>query len=259
MRAGKHVVVEKPMAMSVAEADRMIGVARETGRRLLINQSYRYSPELLHLNAIIASGVIGRVFHVRHSTAGFWRRNDWQTLAKYGGGLLNNTGAHFVDCTLQLLPGRVVQVMGDLRQIASAGDCEDHVKALMRTDVGATADVEISMAENVGGALPKWVICGTTGTVVNDGGVSTVRYFDPREAPRLEVVEGAAPGRKYGTEDKLPWREKVVRVEETAGVEVYQNVYDVLRRGAEALVTAESVRESLRVMEMIRESAARKA
>jgi predicted dehydrogenase len=258
LRAGKHVVVEKPMAMSVAEADRMIAVARETGRRLFINQTYRYRPEMLHLKGIIASGVIGKVFHVRHNTVSFVRRNDWQTLAKYGGGLLNNTGAHFVDFTVQLLPGKVTEVMGDLKQVASAGDVEDHVKALMRTDAGATADVEITMAENVAVPLPKWVICGTTGTVTSDGKVSTVRYFDPGEVRPIEAVEGAAPDRRYGNDDKLPWREKVVRAEEYAEVEVYGNVYGVLRKGEEVFVTAESVREGIRAMEMIRESARRK-
>jgi predicted dehydrogenase len=259
MRAGKHVVVEKPMAMGVDEADRMIETSRGTGRRLFINQSYRYSPELLHLKGIVASGVIGTVFHVRHNTAGFWRRNDWQTLSKHGGGLLSNTGAHFVDCTLQLLPGRVTEVMGDLKRIASAGDTEDHVKALIRSDTGATADVEISMAENAGAGLPKWVICGTTGTVTSDGAVSTVRYFDPAEAPPLEAVDGAAPDRKYGTRDVLPWREKVVRADECAGVEVYANVYGALRNGEEIFVTPESVREGIRTMGMIRESAGRVA
>lgn len=257
MRARKHVVVEKPMAMSVAEADRMIATERETGRRLFINQSYRYRPEMLHLKGIIASGIIGDVFHVRHNTVSFVRRNDWQTLSKYGGGLLNNTGAHFVDFTLQLLPGRVTEVMGDLRQIASAGDVEDHVKALIRTDAGATADVEITMAENVAIPLPKWVICGTCGTVTSDGKVSTVRYFDPKDVTPLEVLEGAAPNRRYGNDDKLPWKEKVVKAEEYAEVEIYENVFGALRRGEDVFVTPASVREGIRAMEMIRESAKR--
>jgi predicted dehydrogenase len=149
--------------------------------------------------------------------------------------------------------------MGDLRQIASAGDVEDHVKALMRTDGGATADVEISMAENVSVPLPMWVICGTQGTVTSDGRVSTVRYFDPAEVRPIEVVEGAAPGRRYGNDDQLPWREKVVRAEECAEVEVYGNVYGVLKKGEDVFVTPESVREGIRAMEMIRESARKTA
>src|SRR6476659_7228825 len=49
LRAGKHVVVEKPMAMSLAQADSMIRTAEETGRKLFIHQNYRFFPEFLHL------------------------------------------------------------------------------------------------------------------------------------------------------------------------------------------------------------------
>src|SRR2546423_8116067 len=150
LRAGKHVIVEKPMAMSLAEADSMIRTAEETGRQLIVHQNYRFFPEFLHLKEIVDSGLIGRVFHIRNYITAFARRNDWQTLSKNGGGQLNNTAVPFIDQLLPLLPGNVTQVCGDLQQIASAGDVEDHVKALIKTDAGATADIEISMAQNVG-------------------------------------------------------------------------------------------------------------
>ncbi|HZZ41691.1 MAG TPA: Gfo/Idh/MocA family oxidoreductase [Tepidisphaeraceae bacterium] len=257
LSAGKHVVVEKPMAMSVAESDRMIEAAHQSQRHLFINQSYRYRPELLHLKAILASGVLGRIFHVRHNTTSFTRRNDWQTLSKFGGGLLNNTGAHYIDFTLQLLPGRVTEVMGDLQQIASAGDVEDHVKALLRTDARATADIEITMAENLPANLPKWTLCGTTGTAVSDGKTTTLRYFDPRQAPPIQPIEGAAPDRRYGNDDILPWQEKMVSAADYAEVSLYDNVHGVLRGTDKIFVTPESVRDGIRVMEMIRNSSSR--
>ena len=54
--------------------------------------------------------------------SGFSRRNDWQTLAKNGGGVLNNTFPHFLDIVLQLTGGTVTDVFGDLQLIASGGD-----------------------------------------------------------------------------------------------------------------------------------------
>jgi hypothetical protein len=113
------------------------------------------------------------------------------------------------------------------------------------------------MAENAAAPLPKWVLCGTHGTVTSDGKVSTVRYFDPKEVTPLEAVDGAAPNRRYGNDDRLPWREKVVRADEYAEVEVYGNVYGVLKRGDAVFVTPASVREGLRAMELIRASASK--
>jgi predicted dehydrogenase len=252
LRAGRHVIVEKPMATSLAEADAMIRAAREAGRLLFVHQNYRFYPEFLHLKEIVDSGRIGRLFHVRNYITGFARRNDWQTLAKNGGGQLNNTAVHFLDQILQLLPGRVTRVMGGLQQIAAAGDVEDHVKALLKTDAGATADLEISFAQNLAMPLPKWILCGTHGTVTNDGEKSTVRWFDPKDAPPLEVIDGPAANRRYGNDDKLPWQEQVIPVQPRPHGAFYDHVTAVLLRGEPLRVTPESVREVMRVLGLIR-------
>ncbi|MEA2710564.1 MAG: hypothetical protein QOF78_3165 [Phycisphaerales bacterium] len=255
LKAGKHVVVEKPMATSLLEADSMIRSADEAGRKLFVHQNYRFYPEFLHLKEVVDSGLIGRLFHVRNYIAAFARRNDWQTLAKNGGGQLNNTGVHFLDQILQLLPGSVVSVCGDLQQIASAGDVEDHVKAFMKTDAGATADMEISFAQNLATPLPKWILCGTHGTLTNDGDKSIVRWFDPKDAPPLEVIDGPAPDRKYGNDEKLPWQERTIEVAQRPHGAFYDHVNGVIA-GREAMrVTPESVRETMRVLGMIRKSA----
>jgi predicted dehydrogenase len=233
----------------------MIRTAEETGKRLFVHQNYRFYPEFLHLKEVVDSGIIGRLFHVRNYITAFARRNDWQTLAKNGGGQLNNTGVHFLDQILQLLPGSVVSVCGDLQQIASAGDVEDHVKAFIKTDSGATADLEISFAQNLPMPLPKWILCGTHGTLTNDGTKSVVRWFDPKAAPPLEVIDGPARERKYGNDDKLPWQERTIEVAQRPHAAFYDHVNAVLAGREPMRVTPESVRETMRVLGMIRKSA----
>jgi scyllo-inositol 2-dehydrogenase (NADP+) len=252
LHAGKHVICEKPIATSLAEADSMIKVAEETGKTLLIHQNYRFFPEFLHLKEVIDSGLLGPIFHIRNYITAFARRNDWQTLAKNGGGQLNNTGTHFLDQILQLLPGRVTQVMGDLQQIASSGDVEDHVKALIRTDSGATADMEISFAQNLATPLPKWIICGAHGTLTNDGTRSIVRWFDPSQVKPLPVIDGPAADRKYGNNDQLPWQEKTIEVASRPHGAFYDHVTAVLRGQETMRVTPQSVRETMRVLSLIR-------
>jgi predicted dehydrogenase len=242
------------MATNLAKADSMIRTAEETGKKLFIHQNYRFFPEFLHLREVIDSGLIGRVFHIRNYLSHFTRRNDWQTLSRNGGGVLNNTCVHFLDQIIQLLPGRVTQVFGDLQQIASAGDVEDHVKAILRTDAGATADLEISSAENIALPLPKWIVCGTHGTLTNEGSKSTIRFYDAKQVQPLEVIDGPAQDRKYGNADKLPWQERIFQVPDRAPSAFYDNVYDVLRKHGEMRVTPQSVREVMRVISLIRKS-----
>lgn len=252
LKAGKHVVVEKPMAMSLAEADSMIAAAKAAGKQLFVHQNYRFNREFTHLAEVVASGIIGKIYHVRMNQFHFARRNDWQTLAKNGGGVLNNTCPHYIDQIMQLLGAPAKLVMGDLRQIASSGDVEDHVKAFIRAENGATADMEVSSAQNIAAAMPKWVLAGEYGTLTMNGQNSTIRYFDPKKVGPLPVVEGAVAGRKYGNDDKLPWEEKVVPAQGQDKGNFYDNVFGVLREGKPMVVTPESVREVIRVIGLIR-------
>ena len=252
LEAGKHVVCEKPMATSVEDADAMIAASRKAGRALFIHQNYRFHGITLFLQELIASGKIGEPFHLRFQNSGFRRRNDWQTLRKNGGGLLNNNTIHFLDTILLVLDSPTVSVMGDLRQIASPGDVEDHVKALLRLESGATADIEISMAEAFAEVGPTWSLAGTHGGMVSDGKTATVRWYDPKDAPPIEVIEGAVAGRAYGNDDELPWQEETVDVPEGMEHLFYDNVFDVVRDGAAMTITPESCREVLRVIAAIR-------
>ncbi len=251
-KAGRHVVVEKPMAASVAEAESMVRAADDAGRQLFVHQNYRFFPEFTYMRDVVRGDVIGGVYHVRNYLSQFFRRDDWQTLAKNGGGLLNNWGAHFIDQILQLIDSPLVQACGDLQQIASAGDVEDHVKAFLRFENGATADVEISNAQNVAVPLPKWILCGTHGTLTCDGQRFTLRWFDPAAAPPLTVREGAAKDRKYGNDDKLAWQEKVTDVQPRVRGAFYDNVYAVLRKDEPMYVTPQSAIDVMRTIAMIR-------
>ncbi|MEX0885537.1 MAG: Gfo/Idh/MocA family oxidoreductase [Phycisphaeraceae bacterium] len=252
MRAGKDVVVEKPMALDLDEADTILSAWRETGKHLFVHQSRRFTNEYWHLKHVIDSGQIGRVYHIRAYMSRFARRNDWQTLRKFGGGLLNNHGSHFLDMLLQLIDSPVRDVWGDLKQVASAGDVEDHVKALLRGENGTTIDMEISTAQNIDPALPTWILCGTHGTLTCSGKESTIRWFDPDKVAPLEVDTGPAAGRSYTNDDKLPWQEETVPAKGPTRLSFYDNVTGVLRRGEAMHVTPESVRELIRVVAEIR-------
>ena len=185
----------------------------------------------------------------------FARRNDWQTLSRNGGGVLNNTCVHFLDQILQLVPGKVAQVFGDLQHIASAGRRRGPRQGGPPHRRRATADLEISTAENVALPLPKWILCGTHGTLTNEGSESTIRFFDPKQVRPLQVIDGPAQDRKYGNIDELPWQERTIQVPGRVPNAFYDNVYDVLRNGGAMHVTPQSVREVMRVLALIRKSA----
>jgi predicted dehydrogenase len=254
LRAGKHVACEKPMAVNLAEADEMIRVAEETGKQLFVHHNYRFRPEFQHIKQTIDSGLIGDVFHMRMYNAAMVQRYDWQTLAKNGGGVLNNTCSHYIDMLLQLLaPAKITEVFSDMKQIISAGDVEDHVKVLMRGDNGCTIDVEVSTAQQTDPPQARWIISGTCGTITSVNGTeSTVHYFDPKQVERKQAIDGPVMSRTYENQP-LPMQTKVVKQEDAKSVgDFYDSLTATLQRGEPMYVTPQSVRETMRVLGLVR-------
>ena len=253
LQANKHVICEKPMALDIDEADKMIAQAKESKKHLFIHQNRRFDRQFTHLKEVVESGQIGQLYHIRNYSNSFVRRDDWQTLSKNGGGVLNNTCPHNLDAILQLLGAPVTNVMGDLQQISSACDVEDHVKAFLRASNGCTADMEITSAQNIATDIPTWILCGNQGTLTSDSRRSVARWFEPEEAGEVEVVEGAARNRAYAWQTKpINWREETVEAKGPNIGNFYDNVTEVLLHNHEIVVTPESVREVIRVIAEIR-------
>ena len=118
LRSGKHVLVEKPMAPSVAACDEMLAAARQAGKVLSVVAQNRFRDDLAAVKETVDSGLLGPVAHVRVDSA-WWRGTpyydlDWRgTWRSEGGGPTLNHAIHHVDLLLWMLgrPERVTAVM----------------------------------------------------------------------------------------------------------------------------------------------------
>jgi predicted dehydrogenase len=118
LRAGKHVIVEKPMATSVTECDEMIGASRASGAFLMVAHCWRFRDEVRAMRERVASGELGEVVKTRgygaHAT---WGPEGWFVdPALAGGGALVDMGVHAIDTARFLLgdptPNRVCAAIG---------------------------------------------------------------------------------------------------------------------------------------------------
>jgi len=249
LAAGKHVVVEKPMATKLADVEKMIACAEKSGTVLTVHQSARFFPEYLHIQEQTRRGVLGRIFMIHRNAAGFARRNDWQVFSKYGGGQLNNNGVHIIDQVVQLLDSPVTAVFGDLQQILNPGDVEDHVKVVMRTEKGMVADVELAVSAL---PFPSWVLMGTKGTLVCQGSTSKLRYVAGKLKLLKPIDAKAVAGRRYGTGEKIEFVEEEIPAAAESKKKYYDYLYDTLRRGKPLFVTPESVWRTMQVLKLAR-------
>ena len=259
MEQGCDVFTDKPIAPDLAETDRILAAMERTGRKLMVYQPHRGTAETCTLRELLRSGIIGKVYLMKMSSTAFLHRNDWQAFKKYGGGMLNNYGAHIIDKQLYLAGASAVSVHGHMNRITSAGDADDFVKLLLLTENGVTLDIEINMAAAID--LPDTIVYGSYGAIQrihdeNTGAAYRVRYFDPAEQPAIVASDDlAAANRKYITAEPQNWHEQVVPIRADAAVRFYDECYAYFAEGKPPFVPVTETREVMRVIAECRKDA----
>ena len=218
---GADVFLDKPMTVSSEEARVLKDAAKAQNRRLMVYQPHRLTEEFETAKAILASGKLGRISQIKRSVHAFRRRADWQAFSEFGGGMLQNYGAHYIDQLLALTGATVTGKFCFTDRVATLGDAEDVVECLLMTDQKILLAVSINQGSCHTPA--PWEIYGTYGTAVFDPAkrVFRITRFDPETLPPLEASRSlAAAGRRYAPDETLDWIVEEVPLQPAA------NVYD---------------------------------
>ena len=236
-RAGKHVVVEKPMCISVAEADEMIAAAEASGVMLSIFHNRRWDGDFVTIRKFIEEGLIGDVFHVEAAMGGMHApRTWWRADKKLSGGAMFDWGAHIIDWVLHFVPHQVAGVDGYFHKRRWMENTnEDHTELVIRFEGGETAQVEISSIAAASKA--RWRILGTKGAIVM------------KEWNTIEVTVDHQ-GRLAKFEERVP---------ESDWQAYYQNIGGHLMRGEELIVKPEEARRIISIIEAAEKSSAAKS
>ena len=254
LRAGADVFLDKPMAPSYEDASAIADVAQACGRKLMIYQPHRAVPETVVLKRIFESGKLGEIYMIKRAVSSYERRNDWQTLKKFGGGMLNNYGAHYIDQMVYLTEDTVKSHYCRCHRVATLGDAEDVVKIVLEMTEGITVDIDINCATAY--PIPAWMIFGKCGTVVYEGdgwvkGEFKVRYYNPKQVKERKVDESlAAAGRAYSTDAPLPWVEETYPVQQEEKIDFYAKCYEYFAEDKEPFVP---IGETLNLMRLIQQ------
>lgn len=254
MKAGKHVVCEKPMALSAADADAVIKIAKQTGRVLAPFQNRRYEPHFLKVREILDSRLLGDILQIRMCWHGFSRRWDWQTLAEFGGGLLNNNGAHLLDQAIVLFGDREPELFVDLKRALSSGDTEDHVKVILHAQGAPTIDVELTSASAY--PIDRWHVMGAAGGLHGTMNELHWKWVDWSAMPPRPVDRAPTPDRAYNHED-LKWQTDAWKLPGDFPGEptmFYRDLYQTIRHGADLYVTPRSVRRQIALLERCKQA-----
>jgi UDP-N-acetyl-2-amino-2-deoxyglucuronate dehydrogenase len=246
-RAGKHVLVEKPMALSVADADAMIAACRAAGVRLGVALQRRTEPCYRDLRAAITAGELGRLVlgsttvpYMR--TPAYYESAGWRgTRAQDGGGALMNQGIHLADLLLWLM-GDVEEVHAHAATLAHRVEVEDCLAASFLFASGAMGTLLATTAAAPG--FPHRVeVYGTTGGVQIEG-ERVVRWEAGGKSVSADPATAAAGAGASPT-----------GISTTGHTRIVSDFVAAIREGRPALVTGEEGRRSLAFVLAVYESA----
>ena len=126
--AGKHVIVEKPMCLSIEEADDMIEACRRNGKLLMYAEELCFAPKYERVRAIVNTGAVGNVYMLKQCEKHSGPHSRWfYESDKSGGGVMMDMGCHAVAWFRWMLKGAVpVSVYGNFMHVFHDTDAEDH-------------------------------------------------------------------------------------------------------------------------------------
>lgn len=261
-RAGKDIICEKPLALSLADLDEMVKVALECGVKFTVHQQRRYDQDFRTAKAVYDSGSLGDVYTIQSKLYGYnGNMHDWHVFLDQGGGMLYDWGVHLIDQILWMVDSKVKTVFADMRNVINK-EVDDYFKILMKFENGSVAEIELGtyfLKDCDKWFERHWFIGGNKGSMYSDGFapegkiVRTTQLL--KNAGTGRTMTAAGPTRSFG-----PPREGLIVTEDlpkvnTEHVNYFENYVRAYKGEEEFLVKIPEVRRVLALMDAVRESA----
>jgi UDP-N-acetyl-2-amino-2-deoxyglucuronate dehydrogenase len=252
--AGKHLVIEKPIDVTLDAADRLITAAQEAGVLVTVISQHRFDTGLDELRRLLDSGALGSLLLGEASTK--WYRTQayydsaaWRGTWAMDGGSLMNQGVHYLDLLLWAM-GPAAEVTAVCATQAHQVEVEDTALALLKFASGAVGTV-LSSTAAYPGFDQRLEITGTNGTVIVEDGTIT----------RRALASDAADFRRSAPDAAGPPAAGPAAAANPAGIDPSSHAAQIadlltaIENGREPAVTAASARATLQVMCAVYESA----
>jgi predicted dehydrogenase len=258
LRAGKHVVLEKPMCLTLREADRLVELARTSDRTLTVYQNRRWDPDFLALQAAVKRGDLGSVFHLEAFVGGYGHPcHFWHSHAPVSGGVIFDWGSHYLDWILQLIPGEVVRVAATRQKLVWQDVTnDDHFELRMTFASGAEA---VFIHSDIAAARkPKWYVLGTSGAAVGhwrEGRITSRGATGLVVEERLPVTDLPCELHILRPDGAGESHDQLLSLPAAPPQAFYRNLAGHLLAQEPLAVTPESARRNIAVMEAATRSA----
>ncbi len=239
LESGKHVLVEKPMALSTKHIDHMVELSKRKGLKLAVSFQNRFNPPVIELRKKVESGAFGRIFYgvaaVRwNRNEEYYRQAEWRGKWRSDGGVLMNQSTHNIDLLQWMLGGEIVEVQGRLENFNHPYiEAEDFGIAWVRFKSGALGVIEGTSVVYPKNLEETLHIFGERGTAAL-GGLAvnriTVWRFDGEE--RHPFMDLPDPDTVYG-EGHIP---------------LFRDFYESIEYGRSPMVSGDEGRKAVEIV-----------
>lgn len=251
LKAGKHVLCEKPVMMNVVEFDEVLEVAKETGQTFMVHQNRRWDPDFLIIRKIYQDRPIGEIFQLESRVQGAnGIPGDWRHLKEHGGGMLLDWGVHLLDQILWLVDSPVKDFFVDFSQIL--GDpVDDGFISYLTFENGVRALVEVGTTNYT--KLPRWYVKGLEGTAKIDDWDCQGEMIRATRAENVSAPTPIQAGVGLTKTMAPPSEEAMEKIDLPTATAEYQpfyaNLYEVIREEATPIVKNSEVRQVLALID----------
>jgi predicted dehydrogenase len=197
--AGKHVILEKPLCLTLDEADEMIAACAANTRKLMYAEELCFAPKYERVRQLVREGALGEIYSLRQCEKHSGPHSDWfYDLNQSGGGALMDMGCHGFAWFRWMLPDRTpLSVYSQMQRGLIHGgrtQCEETAVSIVEFEGGAVGVVENSWAK-LGGMEDRVEVCGTGGVMFADlfMGNSALTYSEKGYGYAMEKA-GATQG-----------------------------------------------------------------
>ena len=248
--AGKNVICEKPVALSVSEFDEMVDAAKQSGKVLSVHQNRRWDVDFLAIKSIIASGEIGETVNIEsriHGSRGI--PSDWRCHKPYGGGMMLDWGVHLIDQMLQLIPEKIEKIYCELTNITT-DEVDDGFNLHITFESGKRATVEVGTYNFI--AMPRFYMQCKDGSALIEDWQKKCRVAKLKawcEKDVLPVQTAAGITKTMAPRDEITIDSYEIERPHSDVHDFYRNYVRAIDGTEEQLIKNEEVRRVLLVME----------
>jgi len=250
MNAGKNVVCEKPVAMSLEELDLMIETSKKNNVLFTVHQNRRWDHDYRIVRNAIEKGMIGKPYTIESRVHGKWGvMHGWRAYKVAGGGMLFDWGVHMIDQILDMYPDKKVKSVFCVQNSVKTPEVDDYFKLIMCLEDNINVLIEVGTYQLYD--LQRWYVCGDLGSITvpswENGTVIQAKSGEMVWEPEV-IQTKAGPTRTMAPRPQESMEENPLPGLELYWTDFYVNVCNAIDGKEEQIVKHHQIRRVLSVI-----------